>query len=289
MIRSARTVPTLFVSTLSGLTQRSNRILRLLSIAFVLAICTLDTLAQVIPYSGQQSTGQKDSQQSEPRRASKYSALPAKGEFQDYQFVEPAPDQDRRVVRESRHKSTFYNIADPADTSAPGPGEDYTVEIDDYAQPLDPFPAARSAAVVIGTVLSSKAFVSKDHTYVYSDYQVRVDQVLKQDPSANLAVGRGIVVSRAGGTIHFPSGRIRNYINQGEGYPAIGSRYLFFLVKPNFPEPEYEIFTGAVYELRNGKVHPLDDEQLGRFDNKSEPEFIGKVEQAIASQNGVKP
>jgi hypothetical protein len=163
------------------------------------------------------------------------------------------------------------------------------VEVDEYAQPLDPFLAAQSAAVVIGTVLSSKAFVSKDHTYVYSDYQVRVDQVLKQDPSANLAVGRGIVVSRTGGTVHFPSGRIRNYLNQDAGYPAIHSRYLFFLVKPNFPEPEYEIFTGASYELRNGKVHPLDDAQVGPFDDMSETVFMERVEQAIATQNVVKP
>jgi hypothetical protein len=243
---------------------------------------------QVPPNAGPQTT-QKQSQPSEPIRASKHSDQPAKGEFQDNQFVELAPDQDRRVVRESRHKNTFHEITDPAETSASREGEDYVVKIDDYAQPLDPFPVARSAGVVIGTVLSSKAFVSKDHTYVYSDYQVRVDQVLKQDPSANLVVGGRIVASKEGGTIHFPSGRIRNYISHGEGYPAIGSQYLFFLVKPDFPEPEYEMFTGAVYELANGKVHPLDDEQLGRFDEMREPTFMGKVEQAIASQGGIKP
>lgn len=239
--------------------------------------------------SGSQATGQTQNRESEPIKASKHSADPAKGEFRDDQFVELAPDQDRRVVRENLHKGTYPEISDPADTSAEKTGEDYIVEINDYAQPLDPFPVARSYAAVIGTVLSGKAFVSKDHTYVYSDYQVRLDRVLKQALSANLAVGGRIVVSRGGGTIHFPSGRIRHYIRQNEGYPAVGSQYLFFLVKPDFPEPEFELFTGAVYELRDGKVRPLDDEQLGRFDDMSESVFMGKVEQAIASQHGVKP
>jgi len=248
-----------------------------------------DSSGQATQSSGQQSATQNQNQQKESIKASRHSALPAKGEFQDNQFVELAPDQDRRVVRESRHKNAFSEITDPADTSVPGPSEDYVVQIDDYAQPLDPFPVARSAAVVIGTVLSSKAFVSKDHTYVYSDYQVQVDQVLKQDPSANLTVGGRIVVSRTGGTIHFPSGRIRHYISHGEGYPSVGSQYLFFLVKPDFPEPEYEMFTGASYELRNGRVHPLDDEQLGRFDETTESVFMEKVRQAIAGQPEAKP
>jgi hypothetical protein len=216
------------------------------------------------------------------KKPTKYSAAPPKGEFQDNQFVELAPDQDRRVVRENRYKNTYPVITDPADTSA-GPKEDFILQISDYAEPLDPFPVARSAAVLIGTVLSGKAFVSKDRTYVYSDYQVHVDQVLKQDPSANLAVGDQVVVSRGGGTIHFPSGHIRNYINRGEGYPAVGSQYLFFLVKPDFPQAEYEVIIGAAYLLSGGKIHPLDDSQLGQFDNMSESVFMSKVEHAIRS------
>jgi hypothetical protein len=251
-----------------------------ISAASILALCSL-----VVGWAHNIQASQKPSQQG-PKKPTKYSALPAKGEFQDNQFIELAPDQDRRVVRESRYKNTYQEIADPAGTSAPGPGEDTIVVISDYAEPLDPFPVARSAAIVVGTVLSGKAFVSKDRTYVYSDYQVRVDQVIKQDSSANLAVGGQIVVSRGGGTIHFPSGRVRNYINHGEGCPAAGAPYLFFLVKPNFPEPEYEVIIGAAYELRGGKVHPLDDAQLGPFDNMSEPVFMGKVEQALAQKGG---
>jgi hypothetical protein len=200
------------------------------------------------------------------------------------------PIKQRRTVRESRYKDTYAEITDPANSTAQEPSEDYVVQISDYAAPLDPFPVAPAAAIVIGTVLRGKAFVSSDRTYVYSDYQVRVDRVLKQDKSASLAVGEQIVVSRGGGTIHFLSGHVRNYINQGEGFPAIGSQYLFFLGKPDFPKHEYEQIIGSLYQLVGGEVHPLDDEQMGAFDNLSQTAFLTRVEQAIAkSETAEKP
>jgi len=269
-----------------------NRLVSILvcaSVVLALSVFVVGVWAAGTSNAQQPAAQQVRREQNEPIKASKHSAAPAKGEFRDDQFVELAPDQDRRVLRESRHKDTFHEITDPAETSSSGPTEDSIMEISDYAEPRDPFPTTRSTAIAIGTVLSGKAFVSKDRTYVYSDYQVRIDQILKQDPSRTLVVGEEMVVSREGGTIHFPSGRITNYINHGEGYPAIGSQYLFFLVKPgNFPEPEYEICMGAAYELKDGKVHPLDDEHI-RFDNASESEFLNKVRSLIASHNGAKP
>jgi hypothetical protein len=149
---------------------------------------------------------------------------------------------------------------------------------------VNPFPP--SAAVVIGTVLGGKAYVSKDHTFVYSDYPVKVDQILKQDPSVNLTVGGVLVAMRQGGTIRFPSGHVRHFINNGHGFPAIGAQYLFFLLKPD-AVPEYEMAIGATYALRNGRVYPLDDIS-NEFEGVSEPDFLSKVQTAIA-QNGGKP
>jgi hypothetical protein len=113
---------------------------------------------------------------------------------------------------------------------------------------------------------------------------VRVDRILKQDYFANLAVGGQIVASRGGGTIHFPSGHIRHYIINGQGFPAVGAQYLFFLGKADFPEPEYDIVIGSLYELRSGKVRPLGLPQLERFDGTSEGAFLSQVEDAIRTK-----
>jgi hypothetical protein len=215
-------------------------------------------------------------------KPSRYSAELPRGEFQDNQIA-LAPDQERRQLRESRYKGAYPEIKDPADSNPTGPAKETTYVINDYADKLDPLPTSRSAAVVIGTILSGKAYVSKDRTYVYSDFQVRVDEVLKQDPQTNLVVGGRMVASRGGGTIHFPSGHIKDYANHHEGMPAIGSQYLFFLVKPNIPEPEYEVIIGGAYELRNGIAHPLDDFNM-EFDNVSEAELISKVRTATGAK-----
>jgi hypothetical protein len=215
-------------------------------------------------------------------KPSRYSAELPKGEFQDNQ-IEMVPDQDRRQLRERRYKGAYPEIKDPADSDPTGPAKATIYVIKDYADKMDPLPASRSVAVVIGTVLSSKAYVSKDRTYVYSDFQVREDEVLKQDPQTSLVVGGRMVASRGGGTIHFPSGRTNDYVNHGEGMPAIGSQYLFFLVKPNIPEPEYEVIIGGAYELRNGTVHPLDDFNM-EFENTSEAELISKVRTATGAK-----
>jgi hypothetical protein len=216
-------------------------------------------------------------------KGSRYSAELPKGEFQDNQ-IEMVPDQDRRQLRESRYKGAYSEIKDPADSNPTGPAKETIYVIKDYADKIDPLPASRSAAVVIGTVLSSKAYVSKDRTYVYSDFQVHVDEVLKQDPQMNLVVGGRIVASRGGGTIHFPSGRINDYVNHGEGMPAIGSQYLFFLARPNIiTEPEYQVVIGGAYELRNGMVHPLDDFSL-ELDNASAQEVMSKVRAAVGTK-----
>lgn len=58
--------------------------------------------------------------------------------------------------------------------------------------------------------------------------------------------------------------------------PAFGSQYLFFLVRPDIPEPEYEVIIGGTYELRNERVHPLDDFNM-EFDNTGESELMSKV------------
>ena len=264
-------------------------------LAALFRICICLTLPLSIPdlplkASAENQQNQPKNSTDSDKKPTKYSDAPAKGEFQN-QSSELSSDQERRVVRESRYKNTQPEITDPGNSpNSTEPGEDSVLTINDYLAPLDPFPVAPSAAIVVGTVLSGKAFVSKDRTYVYSDYQVRVDRVLKQDASASLAVGEQIVVSRGGGTIRFPSGHIRNYLNNGEGFPTIGCQYLFFLGKPNFPQHEYEQIIGSLYQLSDGKVHPLDTEQLTLFDDMSDVVFLSKVEQAIAeSRAGGEP
>jgi len=155
-----------------------------------------------------------------------------------------------------------------------------TVEVGESTEPRG-LPVSLSA-VVIGSILSGECFVDEVRTTVYTDYKVKIVQVLK-DSTATLSGGSQVVASRPEGAVHFPSGHTTNYLIQGMGLPQIGSEYVLFLLPlPNLPE--YEIATG--YELKNGHVYALDDDN-SQYNNVDQTTFIKQVQTAIAaSQNG---
>src|ERR1700704_5603367 len=144
-----------------------------LAALFRICICiTLPSSIRALPPKAN-AHNQQNQLKDYDKKPTKYSDAPAKGEFQN-QSSELASNQERRVVRESRYKNTYPEITDPGNSpNSTEPGEDSVMTIHDWSAPLEPFPVAPSAAIVVGTVLSGKAFVSKDRTYVYSDYQVR--------------------------------------------------------------------------------------------------------------------
>jgi hypothetical protein len=148
-------------------------------------------------------------------------------------------------------------------------------------------PAWGSDAVVIGTILSGKSFMSSKHDNAYTDYQVRVDQILKPDKTTKLVVGQQLVASRTGGKIRFPSGHITDFCIAGRGLPKVASQYILFLIKIAPDLPEYRIAFPSGYELSNGHVYPLDDVNQ-EYEGMSEPAFLGLVHDAIAAAKGGK-
>ena len=229
----------------------------------------------------------------EIRIPSKHSGLPAKGDFQA--ASESADDQERRRIREASFRSPdpdhLYNqlypeIKDPSTKLVGGLDETTDLKIIDYAGGMSTLPARTSATVIIGTVLSGKAYLFRDHSYVYSDYSIQIDEILKPDAAASLVVGGQLVAYRLGGTIRFPAGHVRNVIVLGEGYPTVGSQYLFFLTRPDVNIREYAMTLFATYELTNGQVFPLDDGMDG-YEGKSQTVLLDQVKKLIAtSKNG---
>jgi hypothetical protein len=246
------------------------------------------SLGQTAPSVGASQTlpGQEDT--GYLKRPSKYSGLPLVGEFQRGE-LESAPDSDRRQIREQRYADTNYPrplVVDPG-VLINGQKETTSLTFIDYVisgKFIDPrgIPVSVSTAVVVGTVTNGKCFVTKSHTYVYTDYLVRIDQVLKQDPTANLSIGDVVVAAREGGAIRFPSGHMTNYLTAGHGLPQIGSQYVLFLSKSIQGFPEYEIMFDAGYQLQNGRVYPLDDVN-SQYVGVDAYVFLDEVQKAIAA------
>lgn len=122
--------------------------------------------------------------------------------------------------------------------------------------PVEPaFPVTQSDVVVVGDVTSAQAHLSNDRTDIYSEFTVRVQQVLKNDSPLTVNISEILTTTRYGGRLRLPSGRLLLRGTMGRGMPRSGRRYALFL-KYNEEGQDFSIVTG--YEFRAGRVFPLD-------------------------------
>lgn len=123
---------------------------------------------------------------------------------------------------------------------------------------LSALPFAESDTVIIGTVSQAQAHLSNDKTGIYSDFNVKVDEVLKKDDSS-VTVGAVLSAERYGGTVRFRSGSIQRHEVNGQGMPGVGRRYLLFLKRLD-RELNFKIVTG--YDITGHTVSPLDGSEV---------------------------
>lgn len=253
--------------------RRHKKILPLL--LTVLAIMVLSALA-ALPNQGQNGTTSPKQESAEEDQ------LPVA----DYAVPESA-DPEKRAKRRARGKryDKLGWVREPRPESDSG----LTGRIDSWMHGVPAFPTESSDAVVIGETTDAQAYLSNDRSGVYTEFIVRVDEILKNDIIEPLTVGGTVAAQREGGRVRFPSGRIHRYKLHFQGMPRAGRRYVFFL-KRNDDGQAYYIRTG--YELRARRVFPVDGvnlnkgaaelPQFGAYKSANEETFLNAVRDAVA-------
>jgi hypothetical protein len=260
-------------------------------ITLLLAVSALGAWAQSPAPPSPQTTSKK-----KEVLPSKHSAWATMGESEG--DTTETPEQLQHRQDRERHLGTMNPFTAEPYTDPGGEGESVgaliidTIDIQKLGtENVTPEPHGvlvwGSNAVVIGTVLSGKSHMNSAHNNVYTDYQIRVDEILKPDKTANLTVGQPLVASRTGGKIRFPSGHITDFFIQGRGLPKVGSQYILFLKKTSPDLSEYRIGWPSSYELKDGKVYPLDDANQ-EYEGFSASAFLGLVRDTIAASKGGK-
>ena len=133
--------------------------------------------------------------------------------------------------------------------------------IDSWMQNLPALPVDASDAIVIGDITNAQAYLSPDKTGLYTEYTVRVDEVLKQFSAMPIVTGGFVDAQREGGRVRFPSGRVQSYLAHYQGVPVVGRKYVLFLKRYQQTDVFF-LLTG--YEQREGHVYPLDGVDLGQ-------------------------
>jgi hypothetical protein len=179
----------------------------------------------------------------------------------------------KRQIRDKKHDRSEWRV-NPADVA------DSTVRVDYLDPNLPALPVKQSDAVLVGEVVDANTYLSDDKTGVYSEFSVRVEQVLKND--GTLTPACSIDIEREGGRVRFGSGKIHTYSIDKTNMPQIGTKYILFL-KREGTDQAYHLLTG--YELRADKVFPLDElPQFRTHQDDNKEAFMIKLSTVLAPQ-----
>ncbi|MFN0140980.1 MAG: hypothetical protein ACKVQW_12960 [Pyrinomonadaceae bacterium] len=122
-------------------------------------------------------------------------------------------------------------------------------------EPPPVIPTDESELIVTGKVVKVTAHLSNDKGGVYSEFTVKVGQILKNNLSIELERDSLITLDRAGGVVRYPNGQEVLYEDSQRGLPEEGREYAFFLCADKKSE-NYKILT--LYDLQETKIVPLD-------------------------------
>ena len=156
-----------------------------------------------------------------------------------------------------------------------------------YPSPYLVDSATRANAVVLGTLNDSVSALTEDHSYIFTDFTMSVEEVIKDNPVAPIKMNRNIMITRPGESLVMNGRTVR-------AVPAyflpfhVGRRYLLFL--------SYILKTGA-YRCDQDGSFELFDHGVGKMtprasgvpmENRQDPiAFLNEVRAASSTASKI--
>ncbi len=233
----------------------------------LIAVITTMTLSVTVFKPGSGSvTGQQNTRQTKVPLYDREDRFPVV----ESEEVEPSDPQKRAKLKRQKQR---YDKDAPF--RHPGPNHAEVAFLPEWQFDFPALPITQSDVIVIGEVLNAEAHRSENKLNVFSNFEVKVDEVLK---GSNLTAGSVINVQRVGGFVNYPNGKKVLFRLVGNGMPAVGARYALFL---RVLDEDYRILTA--YELGPEGVMPLDNSrQFETYERATETDFLKALRDAIS-------
>jgi len=194
-------------------------------------------------------------------------------------YNEPPPVDDTARLHREKKNSRYDNQEWVQKNPHP---ETSRIGLYDESHPPKAIPAVESDVILIGQVVGAAAFLSNDKRGVYSEYTVKVSNVLK----GNLPVGGEISLDRPGGVVLYPDGRRVLYTVAEKDLPLIGGEYIFFL-KDDKKSDNYEVVT--FYQIDGNQIIPVDAvDGITEVKGKTVADIIKAVKAQLSATRGDK-
>jgi hypothetical protein len=199
-----------------------------------------------------------------------------------------AVDESRqnKSSKYGRHKVLYPEIYEDGQIASSG----------DWLSNPSSLPLADSEIVLIGEVVGAEAHLSSNKNSVYSEFEIKIEKIIKNSRNEEFD-GKSILAEREGGIVNFPTGFKTWYFVSGQRMPKVGSRYVFFLTHKFIPygDREKDLFILTGYELRDGKVYPLDAPNGGThpvatfYNGKDESILLNDLKDALKTLKKASP
>jgi hypothetical protein len=213
----------------------------------------------------------------------------------DYDSPEDAEPEKRAKRGNKKYNRPKINKLDPFTPIIGGGNNDWEWALEST------LPVKQSSAIIVGTVSDAKAFLSEDKTNIYSEYSVRVEDVLKNFNDERIKPGDTLITERQGGRVRLrAAGAISGFFTSGQNPPQVGRRYVLFLGFNKYDAAEvgvtspidmsHHLLTG--YELRGGKVVALDDPggmNFKKHDGMDEAALLDEIRLLLANPPQTQP
>jgi hypothetical protein len=138
-------------------------------------------------------------------------------------------------------------------------------------------------AVVIGTVKSKASHLTADGYFVFTDYEITVEDVLKDNAAARILLSSDITVTRPGGRVYV-DGRNISALDKSFLPLEEGGRYLLFLRFIPQTGAYQAISNEGSFQLRGQQIVSLTEKQSSNkpTDEGNVPSFINNI-RAVAA------
>lgn len=139
--------------------------------------------------------------------------------------------------------------------------------------------AAKADVVVIATAINKTSQITEDETFVFTDYDLSVIEVLKDSPSVQPQ--SVITVTRPGGKILL-EGRVINVRDRSFEPLAIGGKFLLFLRYIPATGSYQAVNDQSSFEVVKNNVRPLSGAPDAKNQSGEAGTFLSEVRAAIA-------
>lgn len=166
---------------------------------------------------------------------------------------EPEPSTPKGS-KERRAKNLRYNLEGRNLTVHDPEGEHFFAHV---WPRVDFIPSAQSAVVVTGTIIKAQPYLSEDHSCIYTEIAVQVEEVLKYDSKNRFSPLNTLVIDRPGGTLKLRSGQMVSDDIQIEGLGELCFKRRYVLFAERIHDGS-DLSLIKSYELREGQVFTND-------------------------------